>query len=62
MRLRDQHGFDIPGVIITADRSPETAALIREQHFSLLNKPLRPAKLRALMTRALNRLGIDAAE
>ncbi|WP_417813915.1 NahK/ErcS family hybrid sensor histidine kinase/response regulator [Thalassospira alkalitolerans] len=62
MRLRDQHGFDIPGVILTADRSPETANLIREQHFSLLNKPLRPAKLRALMTRALNRQSSDAAE
>ena len=62
IRLRDVHGVNVPGVIITADRSTETADLIREQGFSLLNKPLRPAKLRALMTRALNRLGSDAAE
>ncbi|WP_430475722.1 NahK/ErcS family hybrid sensor histidine kinase/response regulator [Thalassospira lucentensis] len=61
-RLRDVHAVNVPGVIITADRSTETADLIREQGFSLLNKPLRPAKLRALMTRALNRLGSDAAE
>ncbi|MFH1804753.1 MAG: NahK/ErcS family hybrid sensor histidine kinase/response regulator [Pseudomonadota bacterium] len=61
-RLRDVHGFDVPAVVITADRSTETAELIRAENFSLLNKPLRPAKLRALMTRSLNRLGSDAAE
>lgn len=62
IRLRDLHGVNVPGVIITADRSADTADLIADQGFSLLNKPLRPAKLRALMTRALNRLGSDAAE
>lgn len=62
IRLRDQHGFDIPGVVITADRSTETAERVRAQRFALLNKPLRPAKLRALMTRALIRQNSDAAE
>ncbi|HAI29580.1 MAG TPA: hybrid sensor histidine kinase/response regulator, partial [Thalassospira sp.] len=62
IRLRDVHGVNVPGVIITADRASETADLIAAQGYSLLNKPLRPAKLRALMTRALNRLGSDAAE
>jgi PAS domain S-box-containing protein len=62
IKLRDVHGINVPGVLITADRATETSDLIREQGFSLLNKPLRPAKLRALMTRALNRLGSDAAE
>jgi CheY-like chemotaxis protein len=62
IRLRDQRGLDIPGVVITADRSTDTAELIRAQRFALVNKPLRPAKLRALMTRALNRQSSDAAE
>ena len=62
IRLRDQRGLDIPGVVITADRSTETAELIKAQRFALLNKPLRPAKLRALMTRAVTRQSSDAAE
>ncbi|PKR55608.1 hybrid sensor histidine kinase/response regulator [Thalassospira marina] len=51
-RLRDERGLTIPGIIITADRSPETAEKISTQSFGLLNKPLKPAKLRALMTRS----------
>jgi CheY-like chemotaxis protein len=61
-RLRDEHGLKTPGVIITADRSPETAERVKAEGYGLLNKPLRPAKLRALMTRALNHRGTDAAE
>ncbi|RCK40531.1 histidine kinase [Thalassospira profundimaris] len=53
--LRDDVGFATPGIIITADRSPETAEKISDQSFGLLNKPLKPAKLRALMTKSLMR-------
>ncbi|MEQ5777925.1 PAS-domain containing protein [Thalassospira sp. NFXS8] len=56
-RLRDHNGLVVPGVVITADRSPETAALVQAQSFTLLNKPLRPAKLRAVMTRSFVRNG-----
>ena len=53
--LRDVVGLVTPGIIITADRSPETAEKISTQAFGLLNKPLKPAKLRALMTKSLMR-------
>ncbi len=48
-------GSDIPGLIITADRSPKVAELVRRHGFHLLRKPVKPAKLRALLSHLLNR-------
>lgn len=48
--LRDQLGADIPAAVITADRSPEVqAAVQRLASASLLTKPIKPARLRALI-------------
>ena len=52
-RVREAAGASIPGIIITADRSPEVLRLVRSSGFYLLNKPIRPAKLRALMSHVL---------
>ncbi|MCU0895455.1 MAG: response regulator, partial [Rhodospirillales bacterium] len=52
-QVREAAGSPIPGIIITADRSPEVLRLVRSSGFFLLNKPIRPAKLRALMSHIL---------
>ena len=40
---------DIPAILITADRSPHVRAAAREENIAVLNKPLKPASLRALL-------------
>lgn len=49
-RLRQQFGHDIPAVLVTGDTAPDTILRITQAGFPLLHKPLRPAKLRALLT------------
>ena len=49
-RLRRDLKTAIPGVVVTADRGPDVAGQTRRHGYALLNKPVRPAKLRALMT------------
>jgi len=39
----------LPAVIITADRSDEMQSAVREAGYHLLNKPLKPARLRSLL-------------
>jgi PAS domain S-box-containing protein len=39
----------LPGVIITADRSDEMQSAVRKAGYHLLNKPLKPARLRSLL-------------
>ena len=58
--VRREMKYDIPAVIITADRSREVQDLIRDEGFQLLRKPLRPAALRAVM--AQSRIRQAAAE
>lgn len=43
------YGKTIPGIIITADRSDEVHAAVRDAGCHLLNKPLKPARLRSLL-------------
>ncbi|MGF1651389.1 MAG: hybrid sensor histidine kinase/response regulator, partial [Hyphomicrobiaceae bacterium] len=50
-RLRAHCGAEFPGVIITADHSPETAKKIRDKGLALLRKPVKAGALRALLTR-----------
>jgi Na+/proline symporter/CheY-like chemotaxis protein len=38
---------DLPAILITADRSPEVVAKARERNIQVLNKPVKPAALRA---------------
>ena len=40
---------DIPAILITADRSPHVRAAAREENVAVLNKPVKPASLRALL-------------
>jgi hypothetical protein len=40
-------------LIITADRSAEVLKLVQGRGFHLLQKPIKPAKLRALMSHLL---------
>jgi len=49
-RLRQKYGRDIPAILVTGDTAPDTILRISQAGFPLLHKPLRPAKLRALLT------------
>src|SRR5436305_2748731 len=42
-------GENIPAIVITADRSPHVRAAAREENVTVLNKPVKPASLRALL-------------
>ncbi|MBV8836685.1 MAG: PAS-domain containing protein, partial [Alphaproteobacteria bacterium] len=48
--LRWRFGQDLPAILITADRSPHVRDEARERDIQVLNKPLKPAALRALLT------------
>jgi signal transduction histidine kinase len=47
-------GRQAPAIVITADRSPDVLDRVRARGLHLLNKPIRPAKLRALMSHMLS--------
>ena len=47
-------GVTIPSLIITADRLPEVQEEVNANGFQLLNKPVKPAQLRSLMTSMLS--------
>ena len=48
--LREAYGADLPAILATADRSPEVRDLAASHDIRVLNKPLRPAALRALLS------------
>jgi signal transduction histidine kinase len=47
--IRQRFGEGIPAILITADRSPHVRDAAREDGIVVLNKPLKPAALRALL-------------
>ena len=47
--IRRRFGENIPAILITADRSPHVRAAAREENIVVLNKPVKPASLRALL-------------
>jgi Na+/proline symporter/signal transduction histidine kinase len=49
VELRRRFGSDLPAILITADRSPHVRDEARAHDVQVLNKPLKPAALRALM-------------
>lgn len=53
--LRKSLGEDIPAALITGDTATEVLQLTEQAGLPVLNKPLRPAKLRALITRCARR-------
>jgi CheY-like chemotaxis protein len=48
--LRRRHGGDLPAILVTADRSVLVREEARTAAVQLLNKPVKPAALRALLT------------
>lgn len=48
--LRARWGRDVPAVIITGDTMPERLQLVRDSGLDVLHKPLRTARLRALLS------------
>lgn len=53
LAMRKCAGDEIPAVIITADYSDEGGQLFKTLGLPMLNKPLKPAKLRALLSHLL---------
>jgi len=51
--LRKKSGMDLPAAVITADRSDDMRALLRSKKLPILNKPVKPNRLRALVTSLL---------
>ncbi|MET0846545.1 MAG: NahK/ErcS family hybrid sensor histidine kinase/response regulator [Pseudomonas sp.] len=51
--LRTQLGEPVPGVVISADGRPETVAQVHAAGLEYLPKPVKPAALRALLSRHL---------
>jgi Na+/proline symporter/signal transduction histidine kinase len=47
--IRHRFGENIPAILITADRSPHVRSAAREENIAVLNKPVKPASLRALL-------------
>ncbi|WP_343313566.1 PAS domain-containing hybrid sensor histidine kinase/response regulator [Brucella sp. BE17] len=47
---REHFGSEIPAILLTADRSKEVRLRATEEGITLLNKPLRPAALRSLLS------------
>jgi CheY-like chemotaxis protein len=47
--LRWRFGAELPAILITADRSPAVREEARARDITVLNKPLKPAALRALL-------------
>jgi CheY-like chemotaxis protein/two-component sensor histidine kinase len=60
VRLRAIYGSDLPGILITADRSAEVRDRAAEENVYVLHKPVKPASLRALLSQA--RVASTAAE
>jgi len=51
--LREHFAQNIPAVIITADRTDQCRRVLRRLDAPLLNKPLKPGKLRAVLSQLL---------
>lgn len=47
--IRSRFGHAIPAILITADRSPHVREAARQSEIAVLNKPVKPASLRALL-------------
>ena len=47
--IRQRFGRNIPAILITADRSPNVRVAAREESIAVLNKPVKPASLRAVL-------------
>ncbi len=48
--IQSKYGADIPGVIVTGDTAPDRLREAEASGYHLLHKPVRPARLRALLS------------
>ena len=53
--LREHADVHIPAIVVSADHSEPVRREVRESGDALLHKPIKPAALRALMSRILSR-------
>jgi len=51
--VRRACGYEAPGLVITADRDPRVYEEAAAHGYQILNKPVKPAKLRAVLTQLL---------
>jgi CheY-like chemotaxis protein len=51
--IREKLGVPVAAILATADRSPEVRDAARAMDVEILNKPVKPAPLRALLSRCL---------
>ncbi|MDO6514456.1 NahK/ErcS family hybrid sensor histidine kinase/response regulator [Neptuniibacter sp. 2_MG-2023] len=49
-QIRENYSSLIPALILTADRSSESGQMFKEMGLPVINKPVKPSKLRALLT------------
>ncbi|WP_281647737.1 PAS domain-containing hybrid sensor histidine kinase/response regulator [Parendozoicomonas sp. Alg238-R29] len=49
--IRDQMEYELPAIIISADASPQLKAQLRSEELGFMPKPVKPATLRAYMSR-----------
>ncbi|MDD7911110.1 PAS domain-containing hybrid sensor histidine kinase/response regulator [Pseudovibrio exalbescens] len=61
-QLRWKFGNDLPAILITADRSKDVRGEAEEKNILILNKPLKPAALRAHLARRKSELDEAAQE
>lgn len=53
-QIREHFSLDIPGVLVSGDTGPELLREAKEKGLRILHKPVRPAKLRALIEHLVN--------
>ncbi|QPC86756.1 response regulator [Mesorhizobium sp. NBSH29] len=58
--IRKATGTDVPAVLLTADRSSEVRAAADAIDVPVINKPIKPAALRAAVTRLLRSIAVAA--
>src|SRR5262249_12281535 len=52
-QLRDAFGAPIPAFLLSGDTAPERLREARERGYHLLHKPIRPMRLRAMVSQLL---------
>lgn len=52
-QFREQYGNTLPALILTGDTAPDTLQRITQAGFLILHKPVKPARLRAMLTHLL---------
>lgn len=55
--FRARYGTDLPAIILTGDTAPESIQILNQAGLAVLHKPLRPARLRSLLTH-LHQIGV----